>query len=173
MEELLDQCTNTSLTKEANIKLLQKRTPHSLHEFAIPKKIIQVFLCLPTKNTAKGQQARTLSLSIYSVHMTQQNKPNKRPDFLQNLNPPNHIKNRLPNWGGSNRLNHDLHENLWLGLRLQIQTSLPPTLKSQPSSKERREVTYVVSLLDKRWRNPKEKDTEVSNKFRKSEIGRL
>ena len=98
-KELLDCCTNISLPCKANIELLQEETPHCPHILAVLKEVIQIFSRFPTKNTAKKPHKRSSSPNkrIKSVHTTKQDLPNKIPDFLSNLDPPNHIKHILPN----------------------------------------------------------------------------
>ena len=51
--------------------------------------------------------------------------------------------------GSNNNLKKDLQEIPLLGFRLQMRTSLLPSLKMQVSNKERKEATSVNALLDK------------------------
>lgn len=53
-EELPEQATNTSLRNQHETKLLEKAIPRQPHQLTTPQKMIQVFLCVPTKNTTKG-----------------------------------------------------------------------------------------------------------------------
>ena len=102
-EEILDRRTNVSLPCKANIGFLQEETPHHPHVLAVPKGVIQIFLRLPTKNITERphKQSSSPNKPIKSVHMTKQNLSNKKPDFLRNLNPPNHIEHRLPSGRGT------------------------------------------------------------------------
>ncbi|TYK23071.1 transcriptional adapter ADA2-like isoform X2 [Cucumis melo var. makuwa] len=50
-EELRDCPTNGSLANQAKVKFLQKRALHGLNILTISKKMIKVFLRLPTKDT--------------------------------------------------------------------------------------------------------------------------
>ena len=88
------------MTNIANFKLLQKKAPQTPRILAIPKKIIKVFLHLLTKPTKKSYKEGPPNRPVNTVNPIKQNLLDKEPDLLGNLNPPNHVKNRLPRWGG-------------------------------------------------------------------------
>uniref|UniRef100_A0A9I9E8U8 Uncharacterized protein n=1 Tax=Cucumis melo TaxID=3656 RepID=A0A9I9E8U8_CUCME len=99
-EELLDRCTNTSLTSIVNTKILQQHAPQGRRIMAIPKGVIMVFLRPLTKQGAKRpNKRRPPHKPIHSANPTKQNFPNEEPDFHRNLGPPNHMKNELPRGG--------------------------------------------------------------------------
>lgn len=60
--------------------------------------------------------------------------------------------------GSNNNLKKNLQEKASKGLGLRTRTSYLPALRLHTSNKERKEATFVISLLDKLQREPKEKD---------------
>lgn len=76
-----------------------KKNSHCSHILAAPKKMIQVFLPLPRKNTEKRphMQSSSPNKPIESVHTAKQG-PNRKPNFIKNIKPPNDIEHGLSNW---------------------------------------------------------------------------